>query len=94
VILGLKLPAAGRVLVVATFKGKVKGKTTTLRFGTVSEKLGSGSKNVTIKATRAALAALASLGSSRKLAVTITVKFTPTAGKSRSRPVTVKVKGD
>jgi hypothetical protein len=94
VVVSLKLPAAGRALVVATFKGEVKGKTKTLRFGTVSEKFGSGAKKVTIKATKAALAELASLGASKKLTVTVTVRFTPTGGTARSKHVTVKVKGD
>jgi hypothetical protein len=96
----VKAPGSGRFAAIATFLEKVakakkagiakttKPKTVTYGTASVSAK-GAGSFGVTIHATKTAASALKKLG---RLAVTISVSFTPTGGKPLTRKTSLTVK--
>jgi HYR domain-containing protein len=88
---GLKLARAGRVVAVARFKVKVKGKATTVRFGIVEKTLKAGSRKLSIGPNAAGGAALAALSKSQRLAITLSVSLTPKGGKAQTKRVTLSL---
>jgi hypothetical protein len=93
VVLRLKFPGDGRVVLKETFKLKVKGKTKTVTFGRLDASVKSGKRTLTLKPDKAGLAELGKLAKTKKLSVRLTITFTPTGGTAHARHKTVKIKG-
>jgi len=90
---GVKVPSAGKVVLLATFESKVKGKTKAVTFGRVSATVKTGTRTLTIKPDKAGLTDLGKLAKSKKLSLRITLTYTPTGGTASVRHKTVKLDG-
>ena len=94
IILSLKLPGAGRLVIKATSRVKVKKgkkpKFKTITYSSLSSSVAGGPGQATLSPSGAAVAIL---NSGKNLTVKINITYTPTGGTPNSKTVTKTVKG-
>ncbi len=101
IVLGVVTPGPGRVRVSASFSYTVRvkrGKRTRIehehaRFALLSRQVTSGTSEIRVSPSAAALSQLRGMTRRERLEVSLTVTFTPTGGQSSSRLLTAVVNG-
>jgi hypothetical protein len=93
VVVSLRLAKAGRLVLRATFKRVVSGRSTVITFATFSGDVKAGTRSVRLKPGKAALGVLSGVAASSRTELTLTAKLTPKTGRPLSNRTTTKIAG-